>query len=264
MQVRGRRSSGGSGVIWRSSGLIVTNDHVVRGSQATVKLVNGPDLDAVVIARDRRSDLAALQVEAADLPVATVSDSILRVGELVLAVGNPLGLVGALTTGIVHAVGGGAAREQWVQADVRLAPGNSGGPLANSQGHVIGINCMMVGGLALAVPSYTVEQFLHRWVDRPYLGITTQPVLVSWKDKRVVGLLVTEVTSRSPAQETGLLLGDVLIAANGQPFSAANDLFSTLVNVAPEEVLQLDLLRGGTPVAYSIAVRSRTAEWEAV
>lgn len=155
VQVRTSRSGSGSGVIWHS-GLIITNAHVILGPRATVELSDGRVFDAVCIRRDPERDLAALTVAAVDLPVATIGDSdAVRVGELVLAVGNPLGLVNALTTGIIHAIGS----NRWVQADVRLAPGNSGGPLADVQGRVIGINTVIVGGLALAVPSNVVKRF---------------------------------------------------------------------------------------------------------
>ena len=169
VQVRGRRGpGGGSGVIWQPDGVIITNAHVVRGAEAIVTLADGRTFDAAVTARDDERDLAALKTEAADLPAAPIGDSDgLRVGELVLAVGNPLGLTGAVTAGVVHAIGGGEGPRQrgWVQADVRLAPGNSGGPLADAQGRVIGINSMIAGGLALAVPSNAVARFLAGSTD---------------------------------------------------------------------------------------------------
>lgn len=176
VQVRSRRFGVGSGVIWHSSGLIITNNHVVRGPRAKVELSDGRVLDAVCTSRDPQRDLAALTVSAADLSAATIGDSdTLRVGELVLAVGNPLGHVGVLTTGIIHAIGPKDALTKWVQADVRLAPGNSGGPLADAQGRVIGINSAIAGGLALAVPSNAVERFLRLGSEeRPYLGVTKE------------------------------------------------------------------------------------------
>jgi serine protease Do len=164
VQVRGRGPGGGSGVIWQPDGLIITNAHVARGPRASIELADGRTFTATVTARDERRDLAALTVDATDLPAATIGDSdALRVGSLVLAVGNPLGLTGALTTGVVHAAAtaDGPHGHDWVRADVRLAPGNSGGPLANAAGHVIGINSMIAGGLALAVPSNAVTRFLR-------------------------------------------------------------------------------------------------------
>ncbi len=115
----------------------------------------------------------------------------LRVGQLVLAVGHPLGIKGALTTGIIHAINraGQGGQQKWVQADLRLAPGNSGGPLANAWGQVIGINSMVAGGLALAVPSNAVERFLGATGRRAYLGVTTQPVQVKLQGTPALGLL---------------------------------------------------------------------------
>lgn len=265
VEVRGKGLSGGSGVIWQSDGLIITNAHVLSGPQAKVKLADGQDLDAIVTAKDQKRDLAVLRVEATDLPAITVGDSrVLRVGELVLAVGNPFGLVGVLTTGVIHAIGPtNAANRQWIQADVRLAPGNSGGPLVNAQGHVIGINTMIIRGLALAVPSQTVKTFLRRHQRQPYLGITIQPVLVPLEDKRGVGLLVVKVVSGSPAEEADLLVGDVLIAAHNQRFKAPGDLVSALQDIGVSQMLQLDVLRGGRQMVCQVTVRSKTAEQEA-
>lgn len=254
VQVRLRGFGGASGVIWRPDGLIITNAHVVRGSHATVELSDGRVFDAAVTAKDPERDLAALQVEAKDLPAATIGDSdTLRVGELVLAIGNPLGLVGALTTGIIHAIGSkdASSSQGWVQADVRLFPGNSGGPLADAGGRVIGINSMIVGGLALAVPTNAVERFL-RARSRPYLGVNIQPVLVPLRDKRVFGLLVVEVRQSSPAQQANLLTGDVLIGANGQFFNAPGDLTIALCN-ANSDMLQLDVMRGGKRIVCSVS-----------
>ena len=130
---------GGSGVIWESGAsqsVIITNAHVVKDRRARVTLRNGQTSEGRVTSLDARRDLAALTIETGGLPVATIGDSDnLRVGELVFAVGNPLGLVGALAVGIVHANG-----KQWIGADVRLAPGNSGGMLADAEGRVVGIN----------------------------------------------------------------------------------------------------------------------------
>lgn len=162
VQVRSRRFSMGSGVIWHAKGLIITNAHVVNGSRAMVELSDGRIFDAVCTSRDLQRDLAVLTVLADDLPAAIIGDSdALRVGQLALAVGNPLGLVGALTTGIIHTIGSKDPASRWIQADVRLAPGNSGGPLADARGQVIGINTVIARGLALAIPSNAVQRFLR-------------------------------------------------------------------------------------------------------
>ena len=159
VEVRGRGAGGaavGAGVIWHPDGLILTNAHVAH-RDVMVVLADGRACGARLVARDPRRDLAALVVDATGLPAAEIGDSgALRVGELVLAVGNPLGLVRALSAGLVHAVGPRA-----IHADLRLAPGNSGGPLADARGRVVGLNAMIVGGLAVAVPSRAGWRFVR-------------------------------------------------------------------------------------------------------
>jgi serine protease Do len=242
--VKGGWQSSGSGVIWRADGSIITNSHVVTNKHAQVKLVDGRTFDAQVISRDRKRDLAVLKVKATDLPVVLVGDSTsLRVGELVFAVGNPLGHTGVLTTGIIH-----ATNRRWVQADLRLAPGNSGGPLANACGEVIGINSMIANGLALAVPSREVERFISgkRREERPYLGITMQPISVPFQDKQILGLIVFDVHGGSAAEKSGLLIGDILIGTKGHLFHKPEDLSEALENASGENrVIELDLIRGG-------------------
>ena len=161
VQVHGSSGGTGSGVIWISNGLIVTNAHVARG-RAAVVLPDGRAIEARGLAWDPEYDLAALALDAEGLSAADVGDSDrLRVGDLVVAVGSPFGLVGAVTAGVIHAIGPRrTAGSSFIRADLRLAPGNSGGPLADARGRVIGINAMIVGGLALAVPSNVVARFL--------------------------------------------------------------------------------------------------------
>jgi serine protease Do len=156
----GRRGAAGApvgaGVIWHPDGLILTNAHVAR-DDVSVILADGRSCPARLVARDPDRDLAALVVDARGLPAAEIgASSALRVGELVLAVGNPFGLVRALSAGLVHAVDRRA-----IQADLRLAPGNSGGPLADARGRVVGLNTMIVGGLAIAVPSEVARDFVR-------------------------------------------------------------------------------------------------------
>jgi serine protease Do len=160
--VRVRGQGDGSGVIWRRDGLIVTNAHVAREQHPEVVLCDERTLQARLVARDPNRDLALLAVQADDLPAARLGNAAtLRVGDLVLALGHPLGMTNALSLGIVHAVGGGAS-PRWIRADVRLAPGNSGGPLADAHGRVIGLNTLVTGGLAYAIPITAVARFLQR------------------------------------------------------------------------------------------------------
>jgi serine protease Do len=155
---------GGSGVIW-ADGLVVTNAHVVHGDQAEIIDVRGRRSRARLVLCDRERDLALLTAPSLHprAPARIGDSDLLRPGQLVIALGSPLGLTGAIATGIIHTAGPLALgpRCNWVQADVRLAPGNSGGMLADASGCVIGINTMIFRGLALAVPSNEVDAFVR-------------------------------------------------------------------------------------------------------
>jgi serine protease Do len=263
---RSRRSAGGSGVIWRSDGLILTNAHVVGSSAVKVELWDGRTFSADTIARDDRRDLAALRIQAADLPAATAADSeTVRAGEMVVAVGNPLGFVGALTTGVVHAVGPlrGAGRQNWVQADIRLAPGNSGGPLANASGRVIGINTMIVaGGLALAVPSNTIQRFVEHGASSVSLGVVVRPVSITANETPSLGLLVLEVDANGAAARASILMGDLLVGVNGKPFKAVDDLGDALDDAAGRTI-QLLFVRGDRRTSREVTVRLEASRAEA-
>ena len=171
VQVRTHGAATGAGVLWNGGesegrGLVITNAHVVRADRATIELGDGAVARARVVARDAKRDLAALEFEPDRAMTATVvrDSPPLRVGELVIAIGHPGGLVGAATLGIVQATE--SAREgrapRWIRADVRLAPGFSGGPLADATGRVVGVNTMMQGNLVLAVPVAAVEAWVRR------------------------------------------------------------------------------------------------------
>ncbi|MBE9223871.1 trypsin-like peptidase domain-containing protein [Phormidium sp. LEGE 05292] len=266
VQVRGRKRGVGSGVIWSSDGVIITNDHVVsRRGNTEVELADGRVLMATITARNSQRDLVALKVDATDLPAAQIGDSEnLRVGELVLAVGNPLGLMGAVTTGIIHSVGTTEfSRRNWIQADIKLAPGNSGGPLANVQGQVIGINTMIVNGRGFAVPSNVVQQFLSNYPARPYLGVTLQPVLVAFNSRPGFGLLITEVVAGSPAEVAKLQVGDVLTGVRGIPFHKPNELFRILENSHVGDGLTLNFQRDHRQMVADVVLCSRVSSAEA-
>jgi serine protease Do len=166
VEVRTGGAGVGSGVIWTSDGLVVTNAHVARSDTATLVLADGRALPGRVTARDRRRDLATIAIAggttvAGFIPATVGHPSTLRTGELVVALGNPLGITGALAMGVIHALEPGrAGRPRWIRADIRLAPGNSGGPLADARGRVVGVNTMIANGLGIAVPVTTVARFL--------------------------------------------------------------------------------------------------------
>ncbi|HKT61030.1 MAG TPA: trypsin-like peptidase domain-containing protein [Gemmatimonadales bacterium] len=167
VQVRTGARSAGAGVMWLRHGLVVTNAHVATGPGAEVVLPDGRVARGRLVARDPERDLAALALPPGDHEPAVRADARgLRPGELVVAVGHPLGVAYAAALGLVHrAPTGGRGPTGWLQADIRLAPGNSGGPLADVTGRVVGINAMIVGGLGFAVPTHVVERFVHQ-IDR--------------------------------------------------------------------------------------------------
>jgi serine protease Do len=238
----------GSGIIWSRDGVIVTNAHVARGSSISVELWDGRKFDAAVTARDSQRDLAALRVKATNLPAAVIADSLrVRAGELAIAVGNPFGFVGALSTGVVHGVGPirGLGPQSWVQATVRLAPGNSGGPLADALGRVIGVNAMVAGRLALAISSNTVASFLSAEPADGWLGMTVYPVQVPrpGNQDKAFGLVLLEVEPGSPAASASLLPGDILLGTEGKPFALIEDL-SRALRANGSHLLRLEFLRG--------------------
>jgi serine protease Do len=164
VQLRSRGGSAvGSGVVWGSDGLVVTNAHVATEPRLTVHFAGERTGAGRVVARDPKRDLAIVQVEADGLPTAPLGDpGLLRPGALVLALGHPWGIANALSLGVVHSVlrtPGGDPR--WIVADVRLAPGNSGGPLVDASGRVVGVNAMIVNGLGTAIPSNVVDTFFR-------------------------------------------------------------------------------------------------------
>ena len=252
----GDRGSG-SGVIWGGDGLIVTNAHVARGSHARVQLWDGREFDAGVSSRDPQMDLAALRIDANDLPAVESADSSkLRPGELAIAIGNPLGFVGALTTGVIHAVGPlrGFGSRTWVHASVRLAPGNSGGPLADAHGRVIGINTMVAGQLALAIPSNAVHQFLFAGPRSAWLGVTLHAVRVPRGNADAFGLVILEVEPGSPAARASLLPGDILLGTEENPFQSTGDLARSLETNGLRP-LRLQFLRGDYARVRRVAVQ---------
>jgi len=241
-----RNSSGsGSGIIWDANGTVITNAHVVpeeRVREVRVELWDGRSIPAEVTARDGYADLVKLRLRSSNLPASAWRESSsLRAGELAVAVGNPLGFVGALTTGVVHGAGPirGLGRRPWVHAAIRLAPGNSGGPLADADGRVIGVNTMVVaGGLALAIPSERVVRFLEQG-SRPALGIAIRPI----KE----GLLVLEVNPNSAAEQASLMIGDLLLGLTPDGLSEA-------IEDAAGSVLKLQFRRGDRRTKREVSV----------
>jgi serine protease Do len=256
VHISSRGRGHGSGIILKSDGTIVTNAHVAAFGQPLVALWDGRSFPARIATLDRRRDLALLRIPASDLPVAALRDSNqLRPGELVIAIGDPLGFLGALTAGVVHAVGPlpGFGPRKWIQAGVRLAPGNSGGPLADASGDVVGVNTMVAGRLGLAVPGNEVAKLLSG--DRPELhGVTVAAVPVAAAGREHLGLRILEIAAETAASRASLLPGDILIGADGHRFTALDD-FEDALQAAAGRVLRLHFVRGDPAKVRTVAVR---------
>ncbi len=265
-----RRERGlGSGVIISQDGYILTNNHVVENAtDITVKLNDKRQFKGKLIGADPRSDIAVVQIPATGLTAMKLGDSSkLRVGDLVLAIGNPFGLDETVTMGIVSATGrrnteittpGGYA--DFIQTDAAINPGNSGGALVNTRGELIGINTAIYSGnggnlgIGFAIPinmaSNIMQQILKNGkVTRGYLGIGIQslnPDLAkAFKLNSTEGVLVGDVTPDSPGAKAGLQKGDVIVALNGQPVSDAEDLRLRVAQIAPGTNVKLDVIRDG-------------------
>jgi len=234
-----RRQSAG---FWDSDGTVVTNAHVIGRGAYWVQLWDGEGFRAEIKVKGDQRDLAKLKLATSGLPSAKFRGDAVRPGELVVAVGNPLGFTGALTTGVVHAAGpfSGLGRKTWVQAAIRLAPGNSGGPLADAAGQVVRINTMIVAhGIALAIPSAAVADFVqNRASPRP--GITVRPVRIDRRNR--IGLVILSVDEGSPAAQVSLLIGDLLTGTDNAPFTMTADLADAIAE--PGLHLKLRFLRG--------------------
>lgn len=256
VQVRAGGRGGGAGFVWRADGKILTNAHVV-GNARTVQaqLPDGRTFEAAVVASNPTLDLALLTVDASDLPAVPIGDSSgLRVGELVIAIGHPWGQPGVVTAGIVSGIGeipvnGSGRTAQYIRSDVRLAPGNSGGPMLNARGEVIGINAMIFGGdLAVAIPSHVANKWLAGQASGRVitLGVQVQPVELrqSPGDRRSAALLIVGIGADTLAARAGLMVGDVLLDVNG---TLADDPYTLRDALAAhaEAGLKLRVLRGG-------------------
>ncbi|MDP9361888.1 MAG: trypsin-like peptidase domain-containing protein [Acidobacteriota bacterium] len=263
----------GSGFVWSSDGIIVTNNHVVEGaSRITVNFSDGTQLAARLIGVDPDSDVAVLRVDAKNLlaaPIGTSSD--LLIGETVIAVGNPFGLSGTVTTGVVSALGrsvpskeAGRTFTDFIQTDASINPGNSGGPLLNIEGRVVGINTMIYAnaqGIGFAIPvdrAKKVVQDILRYgqVHSAWIGAVT--ATITPEEARRTGLrtsrgaLVARVISGSPAQAAGLRAGDIITAVAGRPVDS-REAFSTLTaTVAAGQPLPLTVSRDGATQSVSV------------
>jgi S1-C subfamily serine protease len=256
----------GSGFIITPDGYALTNSHVVQGQRKLwATTADGDRLQAELVGGDAATDLALVRLAAQDLPVVQLGDSqLLRVGQLVIAMGDPFGLQATVSTGVVSALGRsmrsqeGRLIENVIQHSAPLNPGNSGGPLVDSRGQVIGINTAIVSlaqGLGFAVPASTAkwavgELIAHGRVRRPYLGITAAAALLSRALVRDLDLLtdraveVVSVEENGPADRAELQPGDLIVAVHGRVATSVDDLHRLLAEFPNQPLLSLQIVRG--------------------
>jgi serine protease Do len=276
----------GSGVIVSGEGYIVTNNHVVsKATQIQVLLSDKRTFKGKVVGADPRTDIAVIKIDAQNLPVVPFGDSgQLKVGDTVMAFGNPFGQYFTVTKGIVSALGRSLADpdkfEDFIQTDAAINPGNSGGALVNVRGQVIGINTAIISGnsgpggegsfigIGFAIPSNTakhvMEDLIKRGkVSRGYLGVSIKSLNEAFAKEFKVpdtsGALVDEVTPGGPADKAGIKNGDVIRKINGQTVEGSSQLQAMVTNMNPGTEVKLDILRDGQPVTIRLTLGERPA-----
>ena len=272
--VDARKRYPASGIAYAED-LVLTADHVVtREDDIKVLLPDGKSLPATIAGRDPGSDLAVLRLAEKALTPAKTSDSI-KIGQLVLALGRPNSAGMQASWGIVTAISGptrthrGGLLDEYVQTETTPYPGFSGGPLVNTEGEVLGLNTSgLTRGSSLTIPvkvAWRTADALakHGSVKRGYLGVRTQPVDVpeaarqALKREQTHGLLVLWLEEGGPAEKSGLLVGDILVAISGQPVGDADDLFAALNDDTVGKSIAVEVLRGGRPETVTVTVGER-------
>jgi serine protease Do len=275
-----KQKSLGSGFIISSDGYIFTNNHVVeQADKILVKLSDGKEYEAKVIGKDAKTDIALIKVKATEsLPAAETGDSEkLRVGDWVIAIGNPFGLEQTVTAGIVSAKGrviGAGPYDNFIQTDASINPGNSGGPLFNMEGKVIGINTAIVAqgqGIGFAIPISMAKTILPDLktkgkVTRGWLGVSVQDIsediAKNMKLKERNGALVADVFKGDPADKAGLKSGDVITEINGKKIKDTHELLMMIAGFRVGETVKIKILRDGLEKDISIAVAERKEQAE--
>ena len=266
----------GSGFIISADGYVVTNNHVVEhgGKMVTVTLDSGKEVKAKVIGTDPKTDLALLKMtEGSDYPYVKFAKTLPRIGDWVLAIGNPFGLGGTVTAGIVSAEGrdiGSGPYDQFIQIDAPINKGNSGGPTFNLKGEVVGVNTAIFSpsggsvGLGFAIPASTVDMIVseleHGGVHRGYLGVEIQPVSQEIADslglKSTDGALVAQTQPDTPAAAAGLKSGDVIVKFNNETVASAGDLTRKVGSLKPGEKAQVTYIRDGSEKTADVTLGS--------
>ncbi|HXW23403.1 MAG TPA: trypsin-like peptidase domain-containing protein [Xanthobacteraceae bacterium] len=283
---RPARAGSGSGVIVAPDGLVLTNSHVVGGaSRVELTTVDGRNLTARVVGDDPHTDLALVRADAAvTLPSARLGDSKkLRRGQLVVAIGNPLGFESTVTAGVISALGrslraqSGRLIDDVIQTDAALNPGNSGGPLASSRGEVVGINTAVIlgaQGICFAVAANTASFVLgelvrHGRVRRAFIGVSAQQTAIPRRLQVAASLdqasaaTVIAIEPASPAAEAGLMSGDVIVRLDGTPVTGADDMIRILTGERIGRPVEVEVIRLGTRRRFSLTPRDGVARDEA-
>lgn len=268
----------GTGFIVSADGQIVTNAHVVDGATSVkVTLADGRTVDGKVLGHDSATDIALVKIDAGTgLPTVAFGDSRqLKVGQDVVAIGNPFGLGNSVTSGIVSALGrdiNSGPFDNYIQTDAAINKGNSGGPLFNTDGAVVGINTAIFSptggsvGIGFAVPSETAAQVVKALaeggkVDRGFLGVQIQPVTediaAALGFDAAKGVLVSDVTPDTPAAKAGIARGDIVLTVDGTAVNSPRDLTRAIAADAPGATVKLGLLRAGAPVDATVTLAAR-------
>jgi serine protease DegS len=268
----------GSGVIVSAQGYILTNNHVIEGADAIrVGLRDGRSAEAAIVGTDAEADLAVLKVELDDLPTITLGDSdTLRVGDVVMAIGNPFGVGQTVTMGIISATGrselGISTFENFIQTDAAINPGNSGGALITARGELIGINTAIFSrsggsqGIGFAIPTslarVSMAQIVEKgYVSRGWLGVEIQelaPQLAeSFGIKGEKGIIIAGVLRNGPADKAGLQPGDIVTRLNGNPVENARSALNTIAATLPGKPLEIVALRNGKSLELKATVAER-------
>jgi len=273
----------GSGFFISADGYAVTNNHVVdKADHVDVTTDDGKTYTAKVIGIDTRTDVALIKVDGRnDFPFVQLSDKSPRIGDWVLAVGNPFGLGGTVTAGIVSARGrdiGAGPYDDFIQIDAAVNKGNSGGPTFDMDGNVIGVNTAIFSpsggnvGIAFDIPASTVKAVVaqlkdHGAVTRGWIGVQIQPVTADIADslglKTAQGALVAEPQSGSPAQKAGITAGDVIVSVNGEAVTDARNLARRISAMAPGTSVKLGVIRGGKETALTLTLGELPKERQA-